>query len=718
MYILCLLFSIVVYSQQNQNSDFAEYAKQFQKQQQNKQTPQSNLPKKDISKHVSCIAVPDGTAAIKLSVACLSKAKKSLTQTQLHDLDELQKEFKNDSVIVNEAMVLYSAGVKTDAVIYLITSVIVTSPDPWFFNNLGVILKDDDDYENALQCFLYTDKNIKSSAIVKTNLGWTSAYYGDFEAAKKYFNDALKLSPQHDGALEGLCNIAYVEGNFSSLMDFLLRRIKLSGGGGGNINQLVAPGLIDDILDAYENNSGLKKSDPLQNHLFDNADPVDNTYNPGGANDIMPKLPTITAYFSYDAFGMNENMDAIRSLKNEIISDEYKDAEKLKSEFNSLPPWKKQPYTDEHGDWIYPYNYETEYKMFERITIEFNKRDIWLAKSMIKDEIEFDKTSMVGNQLGKMLKACAGKADEEACICQWAKPNLGVVNNELSGYFSFWSKLYKQWLENVNWYIAASSAYIKKVHHPQLNAYLNHKREAVVRNYILGKYSTWLDDCLRVGGAVDMLKITKECANNPPKTSIAAGDDVITPPLKKLKSWPEKCVVPTGDFDYDDAPAGIIMTCDELKLRFGAKKKIAGASASAALHIDFKFGEKEKQDEVKIYLQAALKAGVSKNVSIDNKNIGEIGAEGALKGTAFIQFKGDKMNYGVEGTSEVGASAGAKSEEDNMTKKETDIAKQIDKYLPGAEAKASGSILWTAETGAKVKVNGVKTSTSNIPDMN
>lgn len=691
VFILSLLLSSAAYSQQDKNSDFAAYAKQFQKQQQNKANTQTDLPRKNISKHVNGIPSPDKTAIVKLSTACLSKAKANLTQIQLHDLDEIKNECRNDSTIVNEAMILYSAGIKTDAVIYLIAYIVSTSPDPWFINNLGVVLKDEEDYEKSLQCFLYADKNLKApSAIVKTNLGWSSAYYGDFDAAKKYFNEALKLAPLHDGALEGLCKLAYVEGDFKALMDNLYKRIKISGfgGGGGNINQFIAPGFVDDILDAYENNTELKKSDPFENHLFDNDDQEDNTYNPGGATDIIPTLPTITAYFSYDAFGMNENMDAISQLKKEILKDADRDAERLKSKFSSLPPWKKQPYTDEHGDWIFPYNYETEYKMFERITIEFNKRDIWLAKSMIREEMDFNKTIQAGGQLVKMLNACGGKED---CICEWAKPNLGVVNSDLSGYFQFWSNLFKRWMQNVDWYIVATSACIKKVHQPQLNAYLNDKREAVVRNYILSKYSAWLDDCLRVGGEIDMLHITKECANNPPKTSIAAGDDVITPQLKKLKRWPEPCVVPTGDYDYEQLPAGIVMTCDELKLRFGFKKKITDAiKGSAALKINFKFGENEKQDEVKIYLEGAIKAGVGKDLPV--------GADAGIKGTAFIQFKDGKTNYGIE-SPEFSGSASIKND---------DLTKAMQGKFMGADAKVTGSVLWTAETGAKMKLNGNK----------
>jgi tetratricopeptide (TPR) repeat protein len=714
-YIFLFVFAFVCLGVQAQdkNAAFAEFAKKYQKQQSSKS--KAEVLKKDISKHIPAVALLDKNGVLKMCAGLQEISKTELTAMQLHTLNDLLKELKNDSAAVNEAMMLYAAEVKPAVPVYLLTSIIDKSVNPWYINNLGVILKSNEEYEKAIQCFLYADKNLeKPSPIVKTNIGWAAAYYGDFDAAKKYFNEALKISSQHDGALEGLCMIAYAEGDFKSLMENLFKRIKISnGGGGGTVNQFVAPGLVDDILDAYENNNELKKSDPFENHLFDNDAPEDNVYNPGGAAEIIPQLPVITAYFSYDAFAMNENTDAIKEQKKKIAKDRENDIATLTSELNRLPPWKKAPYQNEQGEWIYPYNYEAEYKMFERITIEFNKRDVWIAQKMTPEEIAFNKTLLVGPQLTKMLNACAGKQN---CPCEWAKSNIGVVNNDLSGYFGFWSRLYKQWLQNVNWYIASTSAYIKKVHEPKLNAYLNHKRELIVKDYIQSKYATWLDDCLKVAMEVDMFQITKECVNNPPKTSIAVTDDVMTPPLKKLKRWPEPCVVPTGDFDYDDAPAGIVMTCDELKLRFGMKKKIgSGASASAALHLDMKFGENEKQDELKIYLQAGVKAGVSKAVSVDGKNVGEVGAGGALKGTAFIQFKGGKTNYGVEATSEVTGSLGAKSGEEGMSKNEKDIAGKIDKYLPGAEAKASGTVLWTAETGPKAKLNGAKVTTSNIP---
>jgi tetratricopeptide (TPR) repeat protein len=696
-FLLCLL-CFFCFAQQN--TEFADYAKQFQKGQQNKSNPQDNLPKKDISKHIASIAIPATSAISDLSSALLASAKKNLTQLQVQNLDDVMRELDKDSVIINYAMLLYTSGVKTDASVYLITSVFNRSKNPWFVNNLGVMLKDNGAYEKAIQCFLYANKELKPpSPVVKTNLGWTAAYYGDFEAAKKYFNEALKISPSHDGALEGLCNLAYAEGDFKALMDNLFKRMQLNGaggGGGGNANQFIPPGMIDDVLDAYDKDPDLKKSDPFDTHLFDNSAPEDNVYNPGGATELIPKLPTITAYFSYDAFGLNENMDEIRDLKKEIIRGRDNDIAALKKEFASLPPWKKEPYINEQGDWIFPYNYEAEYRMFERITIEFNKRDIWLAKKMINEELAFNKTIQAADQLVKMANACNGQTD---CACKWSKPNIGVVNSDLSGYFIFWGKLYKQWLSNVNWYIAATSAYIKKVHHPQLNAYLNHKREMVARNYILSKYSTWLDDCLRVGGEVDMLHITKDCANNPPK-SFTPDPEVTDPPLKQLKKWPEPCVAFTGDFDPEQSPIGIVMKCDEMTIRVGVKKKLTNnIKASANVKLNFRFGENAELNEVRLYFEGGAKASIGKDIPF--------GAEVGFKETAFLGYnmQEGKFNCGIEGR-EVGA---------NVTVKDVDTNKLLEEHLPGGEIKTGAGILWTAETGLKAKLGGKKTDLLKIP---
>lgn len=691
IYTWILLACIHGMAQQDKNAALTQYLLQYKKDHDGSKAGQpGNLPVKDMSKHIATIPVLDKAGILKLVTVLNTQAKAELDIISLKKFNDLFATPGGDTSAAATGMMLWMAGSNSAAPVYLITHSIQKIADPWHINNLGVVLKSKGLYDKAFHCFVYADKNLRRpSAIVKTNLGWTAAYYGDFNAAKQYFAEALKLSSDHDGALEGLATIAYVEGDEKALMELLFKRIKMSGAGGGNASHYIAPGMIDIIEDSYRNNSALKNADPFDNHLFDNNNEDDNQPNPGGATNILPRLPALTAYFSYDAFGLYENMDEIREVKKEILLNQQKESIQVAQEFTALPPWKKDPYRDEQGDLIIPYNYEPEIKLFARITLEFNKRDIWIGKKRIKDEMDFNKTILAGEQLVKMLNACTGKGPE--CTCQWSKPNIGVVNSDHSAYFGFWSKLFKQWMNNVNWYIAATSPLIKRVHHPQLNAWLNHKREIEVRNYLMTKYSTWLDDCLRVGGEIDMLHISKECAENPPKTSIVAGDEM-NPPLKKLKTWPEKCNVPTGDYDFKKAPAGIIMTCDALKLRFGP------------LHIDTKFGEKESQDVTKIYIGSKFERSASKDVGIGGHNVGELGLGFEAKADAFITVQNGRVtNYGIEGSAELTGSAAVKSGND-----------KIDKLLPNGAITASGDFIISAETGIKGSANPIEMNAGGI----
>jgi hypothetical protein len=130
----------------------------------------------------------------------------------------------------------------------------------------------------------------------------------------------------------------------------------------------------------------------------------------------------------------------------------------------------------------------------------------------------------------------------------------------------------------------------------------------------------------------------------------------------------------------------------------GFKKGITDAiKASAALKANWKFGENEKQDELKIYLEGAIKAGVGKG--------SPVGAEAGIKGTAFIQFKGGKTNYGIE-SPEASASASLKND---------DLSNAMKNSFMGADAKIAGGVIWTAETGAKIKLNGNKMNIPGIP---
>jgi tetratricopeptide (TPR) repeat protein len=668
--IIMLALLPMAVSAQQASADWAKLAQEAKE----KRSKQSrDLPGKDLMKKVSAISLPDKEGIKKLAIGLRSGLKTTVDPVSLASVAEFLNQEKNDSLAANTGMMLYLAGKNADCSVIMLCHGIEKTGDAWAVNNLGVILKNRADYEKALRCFLYANKQLAPSAVVKTNLGWTAAYYGDFDAAKMYFNEALVLEPEHEGALEGLSVLAYVEGDSQALLEYLFKRLKFSGGGSSNF---IAPGLVDLVEEEYRKNPELRKADPFENHMFDNSNEEDNQTTPGGASNIIPELPTLTAYFSYDPFHLNESMDEIRQLKKRLLIERDQRINQLSIEQASLPPWKKEPYKDEHGDLVIPYNYEPAYKLFERVTIEFNKRDIWLASRSIREEMDFNKTIMAGDQLVKMLNACTGK---EGCTCQWAKANLGVVNSDLAGYFIFWSKLYKQWLDNVNWYIAASSAFIKKVHQPQLNAFLNHKREAVVRAYLMSKYATWLDDCLKVGGEIDMLNITKECSDNPPKTSIAAVD-ASNPPLKKLKAWPEKCNVPTGD--YDGGIAALHMTCDELRVSFGKGMK---------LNWETKFGANENQDLTKIYISGGIEKGKTTSVNMDGHEVGELGVSGELKAKLFIQFQnGNVVDYGLEGNASLTGTAGVKSGID-----------KIDKYLPNGAITARADFIISAETGMK-----------------
>ena len=229
----------------------------------------------------------------------------------------------------------------------------------------------------------------------------------------------------------------------------------------------------------------------------------------------------------------------------------------------------------------------------------------------------------------------------------------------------------------------------------KLNEYLNYERETVVRGAVVLQLGGWVNACIGISNAIDEAMIVKrECVGkNLTTLGIMGNGDV---KIKPLKTWPEPCNVPTGNYGSSKYGATLSMTCDELKVSLGMGVKI---------NWDTKFGANETQDETKISISTGWEKGTSKDVIIDGHKVGETGIGAEANIDAFVTFKnGHVTDMGVEGTAKISGEAGVKSGNS-----------KVDNYLPKGNVELSASASWTVQTGPKGSVDVPTFSTSNVP---
>jgi tetratricopeptide (TPR) repeat protein len=180
-------------------------------------------------------------------------------------------------------MLMLCDNVPKSVVQYMICKGVLLTPDnPWAINDLGIIFRNEKQNKEAAQCFKYAFSFNDTFQIIKCNLAWAVAYYGDFITAKKYFHEILDRLPNYSEAWEGLGMIAYKEGDIATLFKCLSAQVKNVGGGGDGPSDNFTSfcgGVIDE--QRINNITKPKDSDPSKDHTFDNENEEENqNYDP------------------------------------------------------------------------------------------------------------------------------------------------------------------------------------------------------------------------------------------------------------------------------------------------------------------------------------------------------------------------------------------------------------------------------------------------------
>jgi tetratricopeptide (TPR) repeat protein len=458
------------------------------------------VPKQNLFHHADKLPGLSESAFVLLARVLLKKADAALDAVQHYSLNTILKDTSINTTDLGANFL--ALGFSKNAAVDLICHGILKNPkNIWAANDLGAFFRTQMDYEKALQCFFYANSLDAGKAAVNTNIGWASAYYGDFGTAKKYFEKALAIDEDCNSALEGEANIAFAEGDIVALFQCLAKEVKYVGGNGnasGGGPSTAFASLCGGTAALNEGDLDHQTSDPTGDHTFDNPNPNDSHSSdifPGGQVDDI-QYTRYKPVFINDAKqitqgpadGFKQNKASLDELKKRSAS--------LTAQLRSMKPLVQAAY--EEGEYmIYPASYRNYVEMLTPIDVSFEKRTAWWITKLSKKSEPYRKQVIqrdvdMMKQYIQALAACGG---DERCghqvMCTWLPRMYKAKNADLAYIIKIWNEYYDHTAKAIQWYIDASAPFIYEVKNDEWNKYLNAKREFEVRKAIIQAYGMW-----------------------------------------------------------------------------------------------------------------------------------------------------------------------------------------------------------------------------------
>lgn len=579
----------------------------------------------------------------------LGKAEKNLNPFLPGTLKKIVKDTSMNPATTG-AFLLASGGDK-NAAVYLICSAILKNPnDVWAINDLGVYYRDMKDLELSMQCYFYANElDTGRNTAINANIGWASAYYGDFETALKYFAKALTVDPDFQSANEGEALISYAKGDIAALFQCLAKEINSIGGAGGPSTSFIKTASKEA---AKEMNQETNK-DPSDDHTFDNSLPDDAPDTPPGADVDDVTFPIYKKVFVNRpedigmafAFGSNQLKSTFKQLSQEIKS--------LTAQLRTLKPLGQKPYIDEdEGYLIYPSNFEKYIIPLTPIEMSYDKRIQWWQKKFYeklklyaKDVHQHDR-----DLLDKYLKEsgqCPQPDEDDKChkrvSCKWVPIIYKSENSDLEGLSRMWNDYYGHVFAAVNWYLKATAPFISRVHQEGWNEYLNAYRKYKVKIAYYELYSAWVEGLRYIAGIYsgsrpEELETCSEVHNATP----ADAPDPFSKKPKHIKEFEGPCFNIPSEYVIGT----IVSTCHGDKFQFGYKNlnlcyshttdQIAAQNQGYANDVNFT-------------------ASVEKDFKIAEIGGKDVSVKGGLSGNIDMKFDND-WNF-TSGKSSVSATA-------------------------------------------------------------
>jgi len=492
---------------------------------------------------------------------------------------------------------------------YLVCKGVLQNPDnPWAINDLGIMLRGEHRNKEAAQCFRYAYSFNDTFLIIKCNLAWAVAYYGDFITAKTYFHEILNLLPNYCSAWEGLGMIAYQEGDLAGLFQALSKQIKSIGGTGDGPSQSFTSfcGGVIEQQKMDQMNTGGDHAASMSNNTFDA-----NTGEEEGNQDEPPTADVEYPTYPQSLGGMfPANIDQIEEVVKlqpkfqAIIKDKLQQSQARVSAANSiLPPISPAPYLDDQGMSITPASSQKYFSLFRQVVSLYEDRVSEVYKGYYDDQqklingIMSSKLSFL-DEYNVGMKRCGGydkEADRKECerqlLCTLKPKARGMLGNNLGAFSELWTRYFMRLKDQTDWFITASTPYIKRVHNVQWNDYMNAIRSNEVRMALLGAYQRWfVSNIIYDPMLVGVSKADVNCTT-PIREITSSGPDPKDVKLKKLKTAPDYCDPKEGT-SFDHGPIVFESNCQHTKFgfypiskEFSAEEKAGPATLSGTVTV-------------------------------------------------------------------------------------------------------------------------------------
>ena len=598
-----------------------------------KQQRDDNLPKSIAANNAFDIKVPNEKDIITIAQKMLPAAIEGLNRYNILLKDMLDQSVNDTTInVAGTGMMLSATGMPKQVCQYMVCKDVIRNPkNVWTINDLGVILRNEKRYPESIQCFKYACSFSDSLYIIKTNLAWATSYYGDFIQAKKYFNEALAIDPDFGSAMEGLALIAYQQGDIQALFTCLSKEVKGFGGGGPGPSDNFANICGSVATDQQMNNLGnANQSNPSDDHTYDNdTGDEGNQDPPPTADNEPPSYPSMGGIFAQSIDELPAFRQKLASFYKMIKDAQKKEADRVAEKQHSLPRLAPPTYTDDQGNQVTPYSYEKYYKLFHTIHESFEKRASYIYKQW-DDEMKplllsiATKDGDMFKAYTKELAACkfSDAVKEKKCIedaeCKWKPIMRGSKAADLGAISILWKKYIEQLNAASDWYIGASSPFIKRVHQPDWNEYMNRVREQDIRGAVLNMYEKWVGWQASIN--IDALHdLQVEC-----RTEIreipANGPNPKDVKLKKLKTAPDYCDNKVSGRDYTIKGFGYKSDCSGTTITVPIGKV---GPADVGLVYKTSISSRHKEDD---YSRLGLTLGMGVSQKIGANGAGGSGA--------------------------------------------------------------------------------------------
>lgn len=450
-------------------------------------------PKQDLLHHAEQLPVLNAIDLKALAQSIINTSSVGKNVLLRAKLDTMAK--RKDLNVAGTGLFYLSLGLSPDASAYLIAKGTILHPtDPYAASGLGVYYRDKNELQRALQCYFYADHLLPDSLkspYVYANIGWASFYYGDFNAAEKYFGKALALSSNFQPALEGNASLAYAKGDIKALFQCLTKELDASlansprslGASGGNGGPSAGFAAICGGATGTD-----QEDNPSDNHTFDNLGKEDNSPEqdpPPGADVTFPSL-------FFPVFNIKDVKDIPQAVRQ--YNSAYPKAfaqitaiRKKRSDINAR--FYGVSYFDEHGDLMHDRDYTKFSSLHGMISLLFQRR-----VSKLFDDFNKKTLNPFGENVITSIRNAQpiiGACKDEKCLCQEYRHLYADGNSLLASGSESWSKLYDNIIKECRWYLKNDAPFVSRVHDPKCNEVLNLDREDRVRSAILGTYGCW-----------------------------------------------------------------------------------------------------------------------------------------------------------------------------------------------------------------------------------